>query len=747
MRARRFRSAVDLLRSWQQQLAAASWKTRVATILGGGAVALAFLTAICGINGPIPEGHTGASAACGTAAFNMWHWRIWYPISSYVDRPPPASMAYMHHPMGIFWTLAIVGKLFGFANWILRIAPLVYVTATTALLWRIGRALWGQIPGALTAVAFVAMPITLGFANYHDLEQPVIFGCVLATWGYVCLLRSWRLRHALAGAVGFAFALGHDWPAYMWGAAFLPMLFVYGYVVPERLRAPIDARAFGRFWAMLALAVAANLIVEIFALWKTGRMNDVLASYNNRSLGSDTPLATVLAARHYRINLMFTALVIVMGKLALPVIVARGIARRDHREWLALPLFVAAVVQYTQFKQGADVHIFWPHYFTPYFALAAGALAATVADVTTWAGAWLRRGAAAAAWARAAPWAALVAIGLPLAVVVKDGLSLVRLARETGGRFAEANLDSDYDRHAVLSWFLPKVPANLGIAYHPGIYASWAVQWTTRPRTSTNQQTPASPVTPSTRIYIMDTRKASAADLRLAAARYHVHAVEHLWVFDRGAPVAPLEGYALDEREPTLREWWSQGPTETIRSVRPSAWVTWEWRTLLGQPATAPPSIPVPVTTEELRIAHNVAVEDGNADAAARLRGALAVGFNLPLAARFDGDTTLIGALRRTGARRSVTLFFTAGTMTGDNKFLVHAKVVAPPRLSTLPVDPAELELAGSPMWPTNLWRRGHIYSLEAVYRKRPGTEVLSGAWSPGPKRVDGPTPLEIVRL
>jgi hypothetical protein len=747
MKARRSSSAVDLLRSWQQQLAAASWETRVATILGGGAVALAFLTAICGINGPIPEGHTGASAACGTAAFNMWHWKIWYPISSYVDRPPPASMAYMHHPMGIFWTLAIVGKLFGFANWILRIAPLVYVTATTALLWRIGRALWGKIPGALTAVAFVAMPITLGFANYHDLEQPVIFGCVLATWGYVCLLRSWRLRHALAGAAGFAFALGHDWPAYMWGAAFLPMLFVYGYVVPERLRAPIDARAFGRFWAMLALAVAANLIVEIFALWKTGRMNDVLASYNNRSLGSDTPLATVLAARHYRINLMFTALVIVMGKLALPVIVARGIARRDHREWLALPLFVAAVVQYTQFKQGADVHIFWPHYFTPYFALAAGALAATVADVTTWAGAWLRRGAAAAAWARAAPWAALVAIGLPLAVVVKDGLSLVRLARETGGRFAEANLDSDYDRHAVLSWFLPKVPANLGIAYHPGIYASWAVQWTTRPRTSTNQQTPASPVTPSTRIYIMDTRKASAADLRLAASRYHVHAVEHLWVFDRGAPVAPLEGYALDERDPTLREWWSQGPTETIRSVRPSAWVTWEWRTLLGQPATAPPSIPVPVTTEELRIAHNVAVEDGNADAAARLRGALAVGFNLPLAARFDGYTTLIGALRRTGARRSVTLFFTAGTMTGDNKFLVHAKVVAPPRLSTLPVDPAELELAGSPMWPTNLWRRGHIYSLEAVYRKRPGTEVLSGAWSPGPKRVDGPTPLEIVRL
>ena len=94
-----------------------------------------------------------------------------------------------------------------------------------------------------------------------------------------------------------------------------------------------------------------------------------------------------------------------------------------------------------------------------------------------------------------------------------------------------------------------------------------------------------------------------------------------------------------------------------------------------------------------------------------------------------------------------MTLFFAAGAMDSDNKFSVQAKVVAPPRLSTLPVDPADLEIAGAPIWPTSLWKRGHIYSHEAVYRKRPGTEVLSGAWSPGPKRVDGPTPMEIVRL
>src|SRR4029079_5252310 len=127
---------VDLLRTWQERLAVTSWEVRVGWALGGGAVLLPFLVAICGINGPIPEGHTGSSAACGTAAFNMWQWGIWYPVTSYVDRPPPPSMAYMHHPLGIFWMLALLGKLFGFANWTLRIAPIVYVTATAALLWR-----------------------------------------------------------------------------------------------------------------------------------------------------------------------------------------------------------------------------------------------------------------------------------------------------------------------------------------------------------------------------------------------------------------------------------------------------------------------------------------------------------------------------------------------------------------------------------------------------------------------------------
>ena len=187
-----------------------------------------------GIGGPFPDGHFASTPRSASAADNMWRWHTMLPdrratsITRRLDR-----RYYMHHPLGVFWDVALLGKVFGFHDWVLRLPPLVYVTATTALLYRIGRALWGAIPGGLTALAYVALPITLGYANYHDLEQPVIFGCVLATWGYVRFIRTWRERYALASVLGFVFALNHDWPGYMWGAFFLAGLFVYGFLLPE----------------------------------------------------------------------------------------------------------------------------------------------------------------------------------------------------------------------------------------------------------------------------------------------------------------------------------------------------------------------------------------------------------------------------------------------------------------------------------------------------------------------------------
>src|SRR6185437_4295094 len=99
------------------------------------------------------------------------------------------------------------------------------------------------------------------------------------------------------------------------------------------------------------------------------------------------------------------------------------------------------------------------------------------------------------------------------------------------------------------------------------------------------------------------------------------------------------------------------------------------------------------------------------------------------------------GGVQRTGARRSITLYFLAGRFPGDARFSIHAKVLAPPRFSALPAAPENLELASGAAWPTSFWRPGHIYSDEVVYRKRPGTEALTGSWVPGPRRLGTDAP------
>src|SRR5262252_1392419 len=400
MRAPRSSELAARLRAIRSRLAAAEPVAIAGPVLAAVAVLLAFGVALRGIAGPVPNGHFASAAAIGMAGDNMWRWHTILPVVGYADHLLGAPGYYMHHPLGLFWDMAILGKVFGFHDWVLRVPPLVYVTLTPFFLYRIGCAVWGPLEGGLTALAYVALPITIVYANYHDLEQPYIFGVVVASWGYLRFVQTWRDRYAVVSALGFFFALNHAWWGYLWGAVFLPWIFVRGFMLPDRWLGGVRARSYGRYCGLMCA---------------------------------------------------------VLGKIAAPVIVTRAIIKRSDVELLPVFLLLAAIVHYTEFRQGAQVHIFWPHTFAPYFALAIGALAASVRDAVAWTAARLT------IWteSRARNWgtvAAAVLVGVPVLFVLRDGLSLVRLSRETGGRFAEANLDSEIDKGVALRWFLSRFP-------------------------------------------------------------------------------------------------------------------------------------------------------------------------------------------------------------------------------------------------------------------------------------------------
>ena len=711
---------------WQ----AASLEERIAAVVAAVALLSIFLVGVWGIGGVFPDGHFASQANVGVIGLNMWRYGTFYAYWPFLEQAPPLRDAYMHHPMGLFWDAALALKIFGVHNWALRLPAVAIVTLTAFFLYRTGRAIWGPLEGALAAVAFVALPITLGYANYLDLEQPLMLGCIVATWGYARFRQTNRDRYALASIAGFAFATLHDWESFIWGASLLTFVFFRAFVIPRGWLGAVDGRKMGRWWGAMVGTAIVTLGITLAMMVHAERVTDVFSSYGVRSAGHDMPLAQVLQARHVRIELMFTALGIALGKVAAPIMLGRFVARRAEMELLPLFILLMSVVQYVHFKQGADIHIFWPHPFALYFALAAGALAATVRDGWRWLAPRiprrLPRGLRSPLGASAV---GAIVVGLPVLMVARDGVSLLRLSRESGGRFMEVNLPSEIDQSVALRWFLASYPPAERIAFHASVRKLWHTSWEIGPRQASWVQ-PVAATSP--RLFVLDARVTSEAELRDAARRYHVRAVGWLWMMDRAAPPAPLDGFSFAEHEPGLFESFWYGATEPIRRVVPDPWITWEMRTLLGQPATAPAT--APITLDQIRIAHNLMVSRKDEATAAAYRRALVSRLNLPVTAKWSAAVELLGVDHRRGAARSFTPYVLVGSDLKCGKVAIKSHVTKRRLLSTLPIDPDVHDLAPLPPIRCELWQPGHIYSAPTIYRHRAGHELFTISWTGAPK-------------
>ena len=79
-----------------------------------------------------------------------------------------------------------------------------------------------------------------------------------------------------------------------------------------------------------------------------------------------------------------------------------------------------------------------------------------------------------------------------------------------------------------------------------------------------------------------------------------------------------------------------------MRSIgrQPDPWLTWEWRTHLGQDATPPAG--TPVTIDEMRIAHNVAVANRDPAGAEHWREKLDALLDRTVTAKYDTGLALI---------------------------------------------------------------------------------------------------------
>ena len=325
------------------------------------------LTAGWGMFSPIGGGHYGATAIEPVSAENMISWKIIGPVLDYTaTRPEPASY-YCHHPFMSFWGQVPLVGIFGHHDWLVYFPAVVMSGLTAFFIGRAARNAWGPLGGAAATLGFVSLPITLTFSNYSSLEVYTMFGWSLFFWGHSAMLKTWKKRYIAASALGCLIAVNSDWPGYLAAGVFLAWTLLQGFLLPQRIVPKVKARPLAQWWAVSAAIVFGTFVFWLILFYVYKKIGELFSQADARATGPST-LEELLKARAYRIEVMFTPAVIWLAKLAVPLAVARVLVKRRDAEVISLAALVAAGVQFVAFKQGAYIHIFWPHYFAFYFA-------------------------------------------------------------------------------------------------------------------------------------------------------------------------------------------------------------------------------------------------------------------------------------------------------------------------------------------------------------------------------------------
>ncbi|HEX8796592.1 MAG TPA: glycosyltransferase family 39 protein [Polyangiaceae bacterium] len=719
---------------------------RIALVIVVLASAWFAFTAFWGFAGIPGGGHLGAGSAGNTmAAEQIVKWHIFYPAWEWYTGVPPQKVSYIcHHPFGQYWVPAVFLWIFGHHDFVVHLPAALMSAAVPPMLYGIAREKWGPVPGAVAAAAYVVVPVTVGFSNFMNLETFCIFGALLFFWGHTRHMVTGKRRYMVASLVGLFFACSGDWAGYLLVAPAIIWFFLRGFLLPRWLVPRFKFEPYARWWGLSVGVVAATLLLWLVLFVKADQIADWVMAAFGRAGGEGTKLKDVLEARKNWIDFSFTPLAIRLGKWAWPVCVLRLLWTRRDEEVYSLSLLFGATVQYVVFKLGADIHIFWSIYFAPFYALALAQLVHTVGAVVGFVVSRFKP-----AWRTATvAWVALVIGIAPSVAMAHDGVKSLWVWRATGGRYDDNGtlIRSHIDLLTVVKQvILPRTVRGMSIDTNGSAQWGWEHQWTWQGLNNNAGLPLSSAKQAATHPFWIGRGSGLLGDeQRKVVAAAHVRIYGDTWVVDQREPLGPIDAYSMNEREPGFFEWlFLDGGTEPHREAGkdPDPWLTWEWRVHLGQDAVPPTG--EPKTLDEMRIAHNMAIERGDTAAAEHWRERIDAGIDRTVNAKFDEWANLIGIRLIGGVQPRIETWFEATEApTGEAQFSVRSVVIGKERWSLIPRPTQERDMAWAPSIPTKLWRKGFIYRTETVMNHRIGVEQYLGRWStrdgvPAPKRLD----------
>lgn len=711
-----------------RRLAVGALADRIGRAVGVVAVVWTLAWALWGLAAPPSAGHFAVNAAAVIAGENVLRWKTFYPITHYVEGGPKPSDFYIHHPFGWAWSGGLGVALFGRHVAGARAVAAACTTLTAVAVYRIGSLSWGRLAGGVAALVFGLLPVTLGYASFLNLEVPVIAGWTVATWGYLAYARGFQLRHLLLALSGLTYAVHADWEGFLWAGVFLALLALRTSVAPRLFPPTSGLAALQRHWILAASLGALSFAFYLYAIMAPGFLSELMSAYHSRASGAQVlGNLAVMRERSMWVNATFTPLALPLGMVGLALAVVRFVLWRRDAELALLALFVPAYVQYFHLRQGADVHVFWPHVFTPFVALSAGmvvaSLEATLRRALTWS---TGRSPHVARPSRLAHVPLLVSLTVTLvftAVLARMAVPFAVYIRATGGCVTEKDgrrLSLEADTLRALQWATRGLPRAGVAAFHRSFPSSWhtylGVGAPLGGRTITTESGTLPPE--GAAVLAADGRSTPTSELKAMVAGARVEVVGPYWFAfpERGAKTLTIR--ALVERSPGPLEWaFLEGGVEPMRDVTPDPFREWEVRQRVGQPAEAPTI--EPTTVEQRRIRHNVRKLAGDEAGAHRDEAELRQALADPRPV-FDDGTEVLGVRIVHQSRTRLEVLVRAGS---SRLRQVSVRVVPDrvPQAWPAGLDTIVLDASPIPPLPFDEWTPGWLYTLTIPLQPRPG--------------------------
>jgi 4-amino-4-deoxy-L-arabinose transferase-like glycosyltransferase len=704
------------------------------------------------IAAPFGAGHVAVLPARAIMADNMVTYGILYPVRAYSNQAPDIAQAYAHHPWGTYYLFGLTRLVFGRHEWAIRIVPVCLNVGMPSLLFFVAHRLWGKVAGAAAALGWVVLPITLAFAQFPAFETFSLAGMLAVTLSGLRFAETRSSRRWVELLCVSFLAANTDWIASLYvlaTAATVLFLLVFD---PRRNVPDAHLRSLLRGALSSALVVLAVIALYVYLFREIGLYDDFLGSADHRAQGNDLPLTEVLKHRRYWLELMFTKLGFWIAGVGTLVSLGRLFAFRRMTELLPLLLTLVATIHYVHFKNGADVHIYWPLPFAGTLALSLAVLTRTLEDaLVLWrtrrdpqeAAASVSRDARAGQ--RGASLWALGTVGAVALGLFPDALRALDYARDSGCRLnddGQLNLQ-DYDKVAALEHFKRLVPKGQRVMLQSSMWPNWSQDYALE-RPTVVRSSLRGPNPTGAHHALFDLRYAPSTTLSWAQSLKHEVIGPFLYV-DSMAPgnEGPVLGFQA-QSPGWFRRYFVQAH-DPIYGVVADPYRTWEHCAHL---ATSPNPVPSGLDRpEHRRIAHNVAVEQRNVALAAQLRAALESTLDRSSARQYRGGTRLLGhRLLPTVPPRLEVYFLAAGPLSLDSFFDVRSRVLAAPFGSWVSADDKEKRYGTNFEFHPGIWKAGFIYVSEVEVRERPGRERFYGLWL-GASRPRPETGAELIAL